>query len=199
MPFISWAGRIFRIQPPTMSFRQTLLTLFALALMPAAQAQCTYTLSMFEMLGEAQTATATAALNGELSSVTFDLNFSGTGASYPAERWFTSGAQRRVRGLGRWNIPPTALARHRNWSAILGPATGAPLNGFYTYTLNTADYNLFGTGTWSVTIQNAWTAPVPTIWTLFSTDLAKENAPMRRLATTWRNPYCPTTTLAFTP
>ena len=39
----------------------------------------------FEMLGEAQTATATAALNGELSSVTFDLNFSGAGASYPAD------------------------------------------------------------------------------------------------------------------
>ena len=91
-----------------MSFRQTLLTLFALALMPAAQAQCTYTLSMFEMLGEAQTATATAALNGELSSVTFDLNFSGTGASYPADMMvYIEAPNGECVVWGGWNIPPT--------------------------------------------------------------------------------------------
>ena len=152
-----------------MSFRQTLLTLFALALMPAAQAQCTYTLSMFEMLGESQTATATAALNGELSSVTFDLNFSGTGASYPADMMVYIGAPNGECVVwGGWNIPPTGSCTNigtgfdnswpGNWSTTL--------NGFYTHTLYTADYNLFGTGTWSVTIQNAWFGSAPVTYDL---------------------------------
>ena len=60
---------------------------------------------------------------------------------------------------GGWNIPPTggctdigtgfANSWPDNWSTTV--------NGFYTYNLNTDAYNLDGSGTWSVTIQNAWT------------------------------------------
>ena len=65
--------------------RKTIFFLFIVLLASRVHAQCNYTLSMFEMLGEAQTASASADLGGNLTSVQFNLNFTGTGVSYPAD------------------------------------------------------------------------------------------------------------------
>ena len=59
--------------------QKTIIFLFVVLLAPRVHAQCNYTLSMFEMLGEAQTASASADLGGNLTSVQFNLNFTGTG------------------------------------------------------------------------------------------------------------------------
>ena len=140
--------------------------LFIVILAPRAFGQCNYTLSMFEMLGEAQTASASANLGGNLTSVTFNLNFTGTGASYPADMMvYIYAPNGECVVWGGWNINPVGFCTDigtgaanswpGNWSTTQ--------NGFYTYTLNTNAYNLNGTGNWVVTIQNAWTgAPVAT-------------------------------------
>ena len=46
---------------------------------------CNYTLDFFSQLSSGQTDTESANLAGSLTSVTFNLNFSGVGASYPSD------------------------------------------------------------------------------------------------------------------
>ncbi len=146
--------------------QKTIIFLFVVLVAPRVHAQCNYTLSMFEMLGEAQTASDSANLGGDLTSVQFNLDFSGTGASYPADMMvYIYAPNGECVVWGGWNINPTgsctdigtgaANSWPGNWSTTV--------NGFYTYTLNTNAYNLNGSGNWLVTIQNAWTgAPVAT-------------------------------------
>ena len=136
-----------------------LTLLFALNTDVCAQA-CNYTMSMFSQLSSGQTDAESATLGGTLTSVTFNLNFSGTGASYPADMMvYLYAPNGECIVWGGWNINPTggctdvgtgaANSWPGNWSTTQ--------NGFYTYTLNTNTFGLDGTGTWSVTIQNAWT------------------------------------------
>tara|TARA_X000000950_G_scaffold289165_1_gene410406 strand:+ start:234 stop:2720 length:2487 start_codon:yes stop_codon:yes gene_type:complete len=122
--------------------------------------ECTYTMSMFSQLSSGQTDSESATLAGNLTSVTFNLNFTGTGASYPADMMvYLYAPNGECIVWGGWNIPPTGGCTNvgtgfnnswpANWSTTV--------NGFYTYTLNTNAFGLNGSGTWSVTIQNAWT------------------------------------------
>ena len=133
-------------------------------------AQCEYTLSLDAVLGEGQLASAsTPPLSGDLTSVTFNLNFSGTGASYPADMMaYIYAPNGECVVWGGWNIPPTggctdigtgfANSWPNNWSTSL--------NGFYTYELPTAAWNLVGTGEWTITVQNAWTGSAPATYDL---------------------------------
>ena len=123
-------------------------------------AQCNYTLDMYSNLSSGQTDTESEVLAGTLTSVTFNLNFTGTGASYPADMMvYLYAPNGDCIVWGGWNINPTGGCTDvgtgfdsswpANWSTTV--------NGFYTYTLNTAAYGLDGAGEWTVTIQNAWT------------------------------------------
>ena len=139
----------------------SLVLIAALALNAEVLAQpCNYTMSMFSQLSSGQTDSESATLAGNLTSVTFNLNFSGTGASYPADMMvYLYAPNGECIVWGGWNINPTggctdvgtgaANSWPGNWSTTQ--------NGFYTYTLNTNTFGLNGSGTWSVTIQNAWT------------------------------------------
>ena len=121
---------------------------------------CNYTLDFFSQLSSGQTDTESANLAGSLTSVTFNLNFSGTGASYPSDMMvYIYAPNGDCLVWGGWNIAPTGGCQNigtgannswpGNWNTTV--------NGFYTYTLNTNAYGLNGSGVWSVTIQNAWT------------------------------------------
>lgn len=121
---------------------------------------CTYTMSLFSQLSSGQIDSESATLAGDLTSVTFNLNFTGTGASYPADMMvYLYAPNGDCIVWGGWNINPTGGCTDvgtgfqnswpDNWSTTV--------NGFYTYTLNTNANGLDGSGTWSVTIQNAWT------------------------------------------
>ena len=122
--------------------------------------ECTYTMSMFSQLSSGQTDSESATLAGTLISATFNLNFSGTGASYPSDMMvYIYAPNGNCIVWGGWNIPPTGGCTNvgtgfnnswpGNWDTTV--------NGFYTYTLPLGAYGLAGSGDWSVTIQNAWT------------------------------------------
>ena len=134
-------------------------------------AQCEYTLSMDPVqLDEGELASAsTPPLSGDLTSVTFNLDFSGTGASYPADMMaYIYAPNGECVVWGGWNIPPTggctdigtgfANSWPNNWSTTV--------NGNYTYELPTAAWNLVGTGEWTITVQNAWTGSAPATYDL---------------------------------
>ena len=120
----------------------------------AGLAQCNYTLDMYSNLSSGQTDTESEVLAGTLTSVTFNLNFTGTGASYPADMMvYLYAPNGDCIVWGGWNINPTGGCTDvgtgfdsswpANWSTTV--------NGFYTYTLNTAAYGLDGAGEWTVT------------------------------------------------
>ena len=131
-------------------------------------AQCEYTLSLDAVLGEGQLASAsTPPLSGDLTSVTFSLNFSGTGANYPADMMaYIYAPNGECVVWGGWNIPPTggctdigtgfANSWPANWSTTL--------NGFYTVPFFA--WNLVGTGEWTITVQNAWIGSAPATYDL---------------------------------
>ena len=118
----------------------------ALALNAEVLAQpCNYTMSMFSQLSSGQTDSESATLAGNLTSVTFNLNFTGTGASYPADMMvYLYAPNGECIVWGGWNINPTggctdvgtgaANSWPGNWSTTQ--------NGFYTYTLNTNTFVL---------------------------------------------------------
>ena len=101
--------------------------------------------------------------------------------------------------FGAVEHPTDRLALTWNWIPPIRPGNwNTTVNGFYTYT-STRLITIVGTGTWSVTqMRGLEHRSLPTIWTSFSTDLAKDctdEAACNYVAT----PYCPMTTLAFTP
>ena len=109
--------------------RKTIFFLFIVLLASRVHAQCNYTLSMFEMLGEAQTASASADLGGNLTSVQFNLNFTGTGASYPADMMvyiYAPNGECVVWEVGTLTQLALALTSELG-QPIHGLATGAPL------------------------------------------------------------------------
>ncbi len=117
------------------------------------------TLSMFSQLSSGQTDSESATLAGNLTSVTFNLNFSGTGASYPADMMvYLYAPNGECIVWGGWNINPTGECTDVGTGALSSwpDNWNTTQNGFYTYTLNTNTFGLNGSGTWSVTIQNAW-------------------------------------------
>ncbi len=118
------------------------------------------TLSFFSQLSSGQTDSQSTFFVGELNAITFNLNFFGTGLNYPADMMvYLYAPNGDCIVWGGWNIAPTGGCTNvgtgfnnswpANWSTTV--------NGFYTYTLNTNDFGLNGSGDWSVTIQNAWT------------------------------------------
>jgi uncharacterized protein (TIGR02145 family) len=118
------------------------------------------TLSFFSQLSSGQADSASVVTAGTLSNIKFNLNFSGTGASYPSDMMvYIYAPNGNCIVWGGWNINPTG--------ACTNIGTGAnnswpgnwitSVNGFYTYTLPLGTYGLSGAGEWSVVIQNAWT------------------------------------------
>ena len=70
--------------------------------------QCNYTMSMFSQLSSGQTDSESAVLSGDLTSVTFNLNFSGTGLSYPSDMMiYIYAPNGECVVWGGWNINPT--------------------------------------------------------------------------------------------
>lgn len=122
--------------------------------------ECTYTMSMFSQLSSGQTDSESATLGGTLTSATFNLNFTGTGLSYPSDMMvYIYAPNGNCIVWGGWNIPPTGgctnvgTGFNNSWPGNWDTTA----NGFYTYTLPLGAYGLAGSGNWSVTIQNAWT------------------------------------------
>jgi len=118
------------------------------------------TLSFFSQLSSGQVDSASVVTSGTLSNITFNLNFSGTGASYPSDMMvYIYAPNGDCIVWGGWNLNPTGGCMNIGTGANnLWPDNwNTTVNGFYTYTLNTSAIGLNGTGTWSVTIQNAWT------------------------------------------
>ena len=137
-----------------------LLSFMLMSVVGIAVAQpCNYTLDFFSQLSSGQTDTESANLAGSLTSVTFNLNFTGFGASFPSDMMvYIYAPNGDCVVWGGWNIAPTGgcqnigTGANNSWPGNWNTTT----NGFYTYTLNTNAYGLDGSGVWSVTIQNAW-------------------------------------------
>ena len=69
---------------------------------------CTSSLSFFSQLSSGQTDTGSETLLGPLDSVTFNLNFSGVGASYPSDMMvYIYAPNGDCVVWGGWNIAPT--------------------------------------------------------------------------------------------
>ena len=143
-----------------MLMRSLLCFFIALTAADGVSSQCNPTLSMFSQLSSGQTDSSSIILAGELTSITFNLDFSGNGFSYPADMMvYIYAPNGECVVWGGWNINPTGGCTD------IGTGAGnswpgnwdTTVNGFYTYNLNTDPYNLDGSGTWSVIIQNAWT------------------------------------------
>ena len=120
---------------------------------------CNYTLDFSAQLSSGQTDTESANLSGSLNSVTFNLNFSGVGASYPSDMMvYIYAPDGDCVVWGGWDIAPSGgcqdigTGANNSWPGNWNTT----VNGFYSYTLNTNAYGLNGTGVWTVTIQNAW-------------------------------------------
>ena len=120
---------------------------------------CAYVLDMYHELAFPQTASQSALLSGDLNSVTFNLNFSGPGITYPADLMvylYAPNGQCIV--WGGWDLEPTGncddvgTGSFNSWPG----SWSTDVDGFYTYTLNTNTFNLLGSGEWTITIQNAW-------------------------------------------
>ena len=141
--------------------RSVLVALLFLSLVSLAWAQpCTYTMSMYSNLSSGQTDEESEELAGNLTSATFNLNFSGTGASYPSDMMvYIYAPNGNCIVWGGWNINPTGgctnigTGANNSWPGNWNTT----VNGFYTYTLPLGTYGLSGAGEWSVVIQNAWT------------------------------------------
>ena len=121
---------------------------------------CNYTMSMFSQLSSGQTDSESEELAGTLTSATFNLNFSGSGASYPSDMMvYIYAPNGDCIVWGGWNINPTGgctnigTGANNSWPGNWNTT----VNGFYTYTLPLNAYGLDGAGEWTVTIQNAWT------------------------------------------
>ena len=149
-----------RFNLSSMAILRSIVLLVLASISGLALSQCNYTLDMLSYLSSGQSDSESATLAGTLNSVTFNLNFTGTGASYPADMMVYLYAPNGTCVVwGGWNIPPTGGCTDigtgfdsswpGNWSTTV--------NGFYTYTLNTGAYGLSGAGEWTVTIVNAWT------------------------------------------
>ena len=107
--------------------------------------ECTYTMSMFSQLSSGQTDSESATLAGTLISATFNLNFSGTGASYPSDMMvYIYAPNGNCIVWGGWNIPPTGgctnvgTGFNNSWPGNWDTTA----NGFYTYTLPLGAYGV---------------------------------------------------------
>ena len=121
---------------------------------------CSYVLDMYSELSYPETESESVVLAGDLSSVTFNLNFAGPGITYPADMMvYLTAPNGQCIVWGGWDLDPdegcddVGTGAANSWPGDWSDAT----DQFYTYTLNTDDFGLFGSGTWTVTIQNAWT------------------------------------------
>ena len=114
-------------------------------------------------LGSADTASASAVSSLEtLTSITFNLEFSGTGAAYPADLMaYIYAPDDTCLVWGGWNINPdpnencddAGTGANNSWPANWSTTQA----GFYTYTVDLPDNNLNGYGEWTLVVQNAWT------------------------------------------
>jgi len=109
--------------------RSVLVALLFLSLVSLAWAQpCTYTMSMYSNLSSGQTDEESEELAGNLTSATFNLNFSGTGASYPSDMMvYIYAPNGNCIVWGGWNINPTGGCTNIGTGrTILGLETGTP-------------------------------------------------------------------------
>lgn len=154
--------RILRFNPsPMVPIRLGFVACFmALASFVQAQAPCNYTMSFLSYLSSGQTASQTQTLAGDLTSANFNLNFSGTGASYPADMMvYIYAPNGNCVVFGGWNINPTGGCSNAGTGGggAWPGSWNTTANGNYNYTINLNAYNLDGSGSWTVVIQNAWT------------------------------------------
>lgn len=133
---------------------------FCASTLPAFAQPCNYTMEFDVNLSAGQTASQTATLSGDLISATFNLEFTGGGASYPGDMMaYIYAPNGECVVWGGWNINPTGGCQDlgTGGGGFWPGSWNTTQNGFHTANINFAAYNLEGAGDWTVVIQNAWT------------------------------------------
>jgi len=124
-----------------------------------ANAQCTESLEFVTSLGANESYEEGTILAGELTSVTVNLTFTGSGASYPADMLaYIYAPTGDCVVWGGWNVDPTGSCTD------LGSGTGgawpdtwnSSSDGEYTATIDVTPAGLNGGGEWLVVVQNGY-------------------------------------------
>ena len=131
-----------------------LVVAFAIIITPYfGHSQCNTTISFDSWLSASQSTSQNMVLSGTLTQVQFNLNFSGPGASWPADLIvvITAPNGNCMAGEG-YNINPPSSC----YDIDFPPNWTTTANGFYTYTMYAGAAGLNGDGTWFFDIQNGW-------------------------------------------
>jgi len=116
-------------------------------------AQCSTTVSFDTWLTGSQSTNQNQDLNGTVTSIQFNLDFTSTGGEWPADMIVVINAPNGncIGGEG-YNINPPSNCFNIDFPAYW--VTTA--SGFYTYTMTLPLNYLSGDGTWYFTLQNGW-------------------------------------------
>ena len=144
-----------------MLIRHTLLILFALALMPAARSQCNHEWNINVALDELEIVQYSQTLLGELTDISFDVAFFDIdGGSWPSDLlvhvYAPNGNCVVWGGYTGMDIDGECQNLGTGFGEGWPNSWTSAGNQNVSYTLNLAAYNLGGTGTWTIELQNAW-------------------------------------------
>jgi hypothetical protein len=117
-------------------------------------AQCSTTVSFDVWLSANESTNQSQELSGTVTSVQFNLNFSGQGNEWPADMIVAIYAPNGncIAGEG-YNVNPPSNCYDINFP----PNWSYSTNGYYTYTMYLPANYLSGDGSWYFTVQNGWT------------------------------------------
>ena len=183
---------LYFVPPSLVMLRNLFFIVFGALFAVDGSAQCEYTLSMDPVqLGEGELASAsTPPLSGDLTSVTFNLDFS-NGGQLPSRHDGLSTLPTANAWSGEAGTFPD-WRMHRHWDGLrqlLAQQLEHHCQRELHHELPTAAWNLVGTGEWTITVQNAWTwvAHQLLLWLMsFSVGFALATAMTPLRAITWQ-------------
>jgi len=111
------------------------------------------TVSFDTSLSGGQSTSQNMVLSGNLTQVQFNLNFSASGAEWPADMIVViTGANGNCMAGEGYNINPPSTCYDINFPGYWTTTA----NGFYTYTMSALPAGLSGDGTWVFDLQNGY-------------------------------------------